>query len=70
MCAPVDLRTGEWPHLAFVVNSQMGFAAIYVNGLEVSRQQARFSNGSLLHPPRTGGGMQAGDGVGNAPPQF
>jgi len=65
-----DLRTGEWTHLAFVVNAERTEAAVYVDGAEKDRKAATFADIVPLKPPRIGGDEREGDGVGNVPPQF
>ena len=66
-CAAADLRTGEWTHLAFVVNEERTEATIYVDGRSVGQHRASF--GALIpkRPPRVGGDERSGDGVGLAP---
>ena len=69
-CGDIDLRTGKWTHLAFVIHEAMDAATVFVDGEEISTTRTRFARVVATRPPRFGGDERAGNGIGNVPPQF
>ena len=66
-CHNSDLRQDRWCHVAFVVSAAFDRATIYVDGAEVGSHRATFAQIVPSKPPRVGGDLRDGEGVGLAP---